>query len=57
VTQAGPFWYAEGYHQQYLHKIPDGYCPDHGTGVSCALAPDRSAPERRHGFGGSPSPS
>jgi peptide-methionine (S)-S-oxide reductase len=37
AAEAGPFWYAEGYHQQYLHKVPDGYCPDHGTGVSCPL--------------------
>lgn len=27
------FFYAEGYHQQYLAKNPGGYCPDHGTGV------------------------
>jgi hypothetical protein len=25
------------YHQQYLWKVPDGYCPDHGTGVSCPV--------------------
>ena len=25
------------YHQQYLHKVPWGYCPDHGTGVSCHI--------------------
>ncbi|MGW4118408.1 peptide-methionine (S)-S-oxide reductase MsrA [Nocardia sp. NPDC004711] len=31
------FCYAEGYHQQYLAKNPGGYCPDHGTGVSCAI--------------------
>ncbi|XP_075709526.1 peptide methionine sulfoxide reductase MsrA-like [Rhinoderma darwinii] len=29
------FYYAEDYHQQYLHKIPDGYCGLKGTGVSC----------------------
>jgi peptide-methionine (S)-S-oxide reductase len=29
------FYYAEGYHQQYLKKNPGGYCPDHGTGVKC----------------------
>lgn len=30
---------AEGYHQQYLSdsKNPYGYCPDHGTGVSCPV--------------------
>jgi peptide-methionine (S)-S-oxide reductase len=32
-----PFYYAEDYHQQYLHKNPWGYCPDHGTGVSCPV--------------------
>ncbi|MGW4351313.1 peptide-methionine (S)-S-oxide reductase MsrA [Nocardia sp. NPDC004582] len=30
------FFYAEGYHQQYLAKNPGGYCPDHATGVSAA---------------------
>jgi peptide-methionine (S)-S-oxide reductase len=30
-------YYAEAYHQQYLHKVPDGYCPDHGTGVACPV--------------------
>lgn len=29
------FWYAEEYHQQYLHKNPDGYCGIGGTGVTC----------------------
>ncbi|MEU0873035.1 peptide-methionine (S)-S-oxide reductase MsrA [Nocardia brasiliensis] len=29
------FYYAEGYHQQYLAKNPGGYCPVHATGVSC----------------------
>ncbi len=28
---------AEDYHQQYLHKVPNGYCPNHGTGVSCPV--------------------
>jgi peptide-methionine (S)-S-oxide reductase len=37
AEQAGEFYYAEDYHQQYLHKVPWGYCPDHGTGVSCAI--------------------
>jgi len=31
------FYYAEPYHQQYLHKNPAGYCPVHATGVSCAI--------------------
>jgi peptide-methionine (S)-S-oxide reductase len=28
---------AEDYHQQYLYKVPRGYCPDHSTGVSCPV--------------------
>ena len=28
---------AEDYHQQYLYKVPGGYCPDHSTGVSCPV--------------------
>jgi peptide-methionine (S)-S-oxide reductase len=34
---APPFYFAEDYHQQYLDKIPNGYCPDHSTGVSCPV--------------------
>jgi len=37
AKDAGPFYYAEAYHQQYLDKNPYGYCPDHGTGVSCPI--------------------
>jgi peptide-methionine (S)-S-oxide reductase len=37
IAKAGQFYYAEDYHQQYLHKNPFGYCPDHGTGVSCPI--------------------
>jgi peptide-methionine (S)-S-oxide reductase len=37
IVPAGTFFYAEDYHQQYLHKVPNGYCPDHGTGVSCPI--------------------
>lgn len=37
AQDAGPFYYAEAYHQQYLYKNPNGYCPDHGTGVSCPI--------------------
>jgi|TARA_B100001996_G_scaffold252751_1_gene196169 peptide-methionine (S)-S-oxide reductase len=33
VKKAGPFYYAEHYHQQYLAKNPDGYCALAGTGV------------------------
>ncbi|XP_077193907.1 mitochondrial peptide methionine sulfoxide reductase-like isoform X5 [Paroedura picta] len=34
IQQAGPFYFAEDYHQQYLHKIPDGYCGLQGTGIA-----------------------
>ena len=37
ILDPAPFFYAEDYHQQYLHKVPNGYCPDHGTGVSCPI--------------------
>jgi peptide-methionine (S)-S-oxide reductase len=33
ISPAGDFYYAEGYHQQYLAKVPNGYCPNHATGV------------------------
>ena len=36
IGPAGPFYYAEDYHQQYLHKVPNGYCGLQGTGVACA---------------------
>jgi peptide-methionine (S)-S-oxide reductase len=35
IKDAGPFYFAEEYHQQYLAKNPDGYCGLGGTGVSC----------------------
>jgi peptide-methionine (S)-S-oxide reductase len=35
ILDAQPFYYAEDYHQQYLHKNPDGYCGIGGTGVAC----------------------
>jgi peptide-methionine (S)-S-oxide reductase len=37
IEPAGPFYYAEDYHQQYLHKVPNGYCNLKGTGVSCRI--------------------
>jgi len=33
IIKAPPFYYAEDYHQQYLAKNPQGYCPDHSCGV------------------------
>jgi peptide-methionine (S)-S-oxide reductase len=38
LIPAGPFYYAEDYHQQYLIKVPNGYCPVHATGVTCNVA-------------------
>lgn len=35
IHDAAPFYYAEADHQQYLHKVPNGYCGLGGTGVSC----------------------
>ncbi|MGK4455807.1 peptide-methionine (S)-S-oxide reductase, partial [Klebsiella pneumoniae] len=35
VEPAGAFYFAEGYHQQYLAKNPGGYCGIGGTGVTC----------------------
>src|SRR5207248_11312980 len=37
IAEAGAFYYAEDYHQQYLHKNPWGYCGLGGTGVSCPV--------------------
>jgi peptide-methionine (S)-S-oxide reductase len=37
IVPAGTFYYAEDYHQQYLHKVPNGYCGIGGTGVSCPV--------------------
>jgi peptide-methionine (S)-S-oxide reductase len=37
VAPAGEFYYAEDYHQQYLHKVPNGYCGLKGTGVSSPI--------------------
>jgi peptide-methionine (S)-S-oxide reductase len=35
IVDAPPFYYAEGYHQQYLAKNPGGYCGLGGTGIAC----------------------
>jgi peptide-methionine (S)-S-oxide reductase len=37
IRQAPDFFFAEDYHQQYLAKNPQGYCPDHSTGVACPV--------------------
>ena len=37
IAEAGPFYFAEDYHQQYLAKNPAGYCGLGGTGVSCPI--------------------
>ncbi len=37
IAPLGDFYYAEDYHQQYLHKVPHGYCGIGGTGVSCPI--------------------
>ena len=37
ASEAGEFYYAEDYHQQYLHKVPNGYCGLGGTGISCPV--------------------
>jgi peptide-methionine (S)-S-oxide reductase len=37
IVDAPPFYFAEGYHQQYLAKNPSGYCGHGGTGVSCPI--------------------
>ena len=66
IAPLGDFFYAEDYHQQYLHKVPNGYCGIGGTGVSCPVglatacppAPDPARPAhhaapRRAGRAGS----
>ncbi len=43
IAEAGPFYYAEDYHQQYLAKNPGGYCGLGGTGVSCPIGLETAA--------------
>lgn len=44
IAPAGPFYFAETYHQQYLAKNPGGYCGLAGTGVSCSTGTGIAAP-------------
>jgi peptide-methionine (S)-S-oxide reductase len=37
IGDAPTYYFAEDYHQQYLAKVPNGYCPDHSTGVACPI--------------------
>jgi peptide-methionine (S)-S-oxide reductase len=46
IVDAGPFYYAEDYHQQYLAKNPGGYCGLGGTGVTCPSGLSQSPPAR-----------
>jgi peptide-methionine (S)-S-oxide reductase len=48
ISDLGPVYYAEDYHQQYLHKVPDGYCGLAGTGVSCAIPYGEVQANREH---------
>jgi peptide-methionine (S)-S-oxide reductase len=43
IAEAGPFYYAEGYHQQYLAANPNGYCGLGATGVACPVGTDVTA--------------
>jgi peptide-methionine (S)-S-oxide reductase len=43
IAEAGPFYYAERYHQQYLARNPNGYCGIGGTGVACPIGLATSA--------------
>jgi len=45
IVDAGPFFFAEGYHQQYLDKNPGGYCGLGGTGVACPVGLGRVGDE------------
>lgn len=42
IKAAGPFFYAEDHHQQYLDKNPGGYCNMHGTGIACSIETART---------------
>ncbi|XP_061699530.1 mitochondrial peptide methionine sulfoxide reductase isoform X3 [Syngnathoides biaculeatus] len=44
IVELQEFYYAEDYHQQYLKKIPQGYCGLKGTGVSCPIGAGKEEP-------------
>jgi peptide-methionine (S)-S-oxide reductase len=46
ISPAGQFYYPEDYHQQYLHKVSNGYCGLGGTGVSCPVGIGAANDER-----------
>jgi peptide-methionine (S)-S-oxide reductase len=52
IAAAPTFYYAEDYHQQYLAKNPNGYCPDNGTGVSCPVGVGAAASDSPISFVG-----
>ncbi len=54
IAPAGPFYYAEDYHQQYLAKNPNGYCGLGGTGVSCPVGLTAPRPSDSSGAGREP---
>jgi peptide-methionine (S)-S-oxide reductase len=41
ASEAGPFYLAEAYHQQYLHKVPGGYCTHGPNGMTCPVGVGR----------------
>ena len=47
IVEAGPFYYAEDYHQQYLEANPNGYCGLGGTGVVVLRQRQRRASNHR----------
>jgi len=51
ILPAPTFYFAEDYHQQYLHKNPAGYCSMHGTGTRCVIQPlEKALPVKREVF-------
>ncbi|MBX2886974.1 MAG: peptide-methionine (S)-S-oxide reductase MsrA [Granulosicoccus sp.] len=54
IMAAPEFFYAEDYHQQYLHKNPGGYCSMRGTGANCQLPAGYSVSESIAGASNTP---